>query len=51
MADKAKVKNEDAKKEKIIKVKPADHTVIKVKAAQKGQSMGEYVAQLARNDK
>lgn len=36
--------------EKIIKVKPNGHTVIKVKAAQHGMSMGDYVEQLARKD-
>lgn len=51
MATKATVKAATPKTEKIIKVKPADHTVIKVKAAERGKSMGDYVAQLARNDK
>lgn len=48
MATKAK---EAEKTEKIIKVKPAGHTLIKVKAAGKGMSMGDYVVDLAKNDK
>lgn len=50
MTEKPKAKSAE-KTEKIIKVKTADHTVIKVKAAQRSKSMGDYVAGLARNDK
>ncbi len=38
--------------EKIIKVRdPEGHTLIKVKAAQRGQTMGDYVVGLAKRDK
>jgi hypothetical protein len=35
---------------KFIKVDDADHTQIKIQAATKGKTMGEYVAELSRKD-
>lgn len=43
-------KKTTANAEKFIKVKAADHTQIKVQAARKGKTMGEYVADLSRKD-
>lgn len=35
---------------KFIKVAPEDHFQIKVQAARKGKTMGDYIAELSRKD-